>query len=141
MTIGPISLFDSITSNRAADCELFTFEEFIILMGTYSDESFASKYAAPLLCFTEFKEGRRSKANANQTGMIVLDVDDHLTIDEVDAALEEIGVAALLCSTASHREEQHKFRVFVPLLEIADYDKHVLAWHVVNHVVANGKRT
>lgn len=139
MTVGPISLFDCVKSNQPSDCEYFSFEDFVILMSAYAADVFAAKGDAPLVCFTDFKNGRRSKVNATQSAMVVLDVDDHVTIDEIDAVLTEYGVQALLCNTASHRSDHHKFRVFVPLAATADYDRHVLAWHVINHALADGK--
>ncbi len=139
MDIGPVSLFDNVKSNKPADCMNFDFDDFVEIMSTYSRDKFSCKSDAPLICVTEFKDGRRSKANATQSGMVVLDIDDHLTVGEVLDNLRDEGIAALLCSTASHRDDHHKFRVFVPLLEIADYDDHVLAWHVLNHAVADGK--
>ncbi|MEP3946666.1 hypothetical protein [Ascidiaceihabitans sp.] len=139
MDIGPVSLFDNVKSNKPADCVNLDFDDFVEIMSAYAQDKFSCKSDAPLICVTEFKDSRRSKANAMQSGMVVLDVDDHLTVDEVLDNLRHEGIAALLCSTASHRDDHHKFRVFIPLLEIADYDDHVLAWHVLNHAVADGK--
>jgi hypothetical protein len=139
MKIGPVSIFDCVKSNRTSVCEYLDFETFVAIMNAYSHDEFASKNDAPLICMTEFQGDRRSKANATQSGMVVLDIDDHLTIEEVTEVLHQEGIAALLCSTASHRDEHHKFRIFIPLLDIADYDDHVLAWHVLNHAVADGK--
>jgi len=139
MTIGPVSLFDSVTSNQPSDCAYLSFEDFTEIMSAYSKDTFASKSDAPLICLTEFKGGRRKKANAQHSGMLVLDIDDHLNISDVNTVLEEEGLAALLCSTASHRAAKHKFRVFIPLAEVASYNDHSLAWHVANQAVADGK--
>jgi len=139
MSIGPISLFDRVENNRPSDCEVLDFDSFVAIMEAYAEEEFESKVCAPLICATAFKNGRRSKASATKSGLVVLDIDDHLTIEAVTENLNEAGISALLCSTASHRTDHHKFRVFVPLSEVADYEDHVLVWHVINHAVANGK--
>lgn len=139
MTMSPVSLFDNVKSNIAADCVHLEFAEFVEIMSAYSQDRFSCKTEAPLICATEFKDGRRRKANAGPSGMLVLDIDDHLDIDEVSATIVELGLEALLCSTASHRPDKHKFRVFLPLSEVADYDDHRLAWHVANIEVADGK--
>lgn len=139
MDVGPVSLFDCVKSNQPSDCQNLDFDTFVEIMEAYSQDKFASKNDASLICLTEFKGGRRSKANATRSGMVVLDIDDHLTVEAVIGNLRKEGIAALLCSTASHRDEHHKFRVFIPLAEVADYADHVLAWHVLNHAVADGK--
>lgn len=139
MTLGPVSLFDNIRSNIASDCENLDFDEFVQIMEAYSQDTFASKTDAPLVCMTQFKDGRRKKANAGQSAMLVLDIDDHLDVDDVASVLTTGGLAALLCSTASHRPNKHKFRVFIPLSDLADYEDHKLAWHVANLEIADGK--
>jgi len=139
MDIGPVSLFDGVKSNQPSDCQNLDFDTFVEIMEGYSKDEFASKSDAPLICLTAFKGGRRSKANATGSGMVVLDIDDHLTVEEVIDTLHTEEIAALLSSTASHRDDHHKFRVFIPLAEVANYDEHVLAWHVLNHAVADGK--
>jgi hypothetical protein len=139
MGIGPISLFETVKSNQAGDTEHLDFDQFVQVMKTYADECFESKAAAPLLCMTAFKVGRRSRANATVSSIVVLDIDDHITIEQVRATLTDTGLRALLCSTASHREHHHKFRVFVPLIEAVDHSTHILAWHVLNQLIADGK--
>lgn len=134
----PVSLFDSVKSNQPTDCEQMDFEDFVGLMYSFASEEYAGKADAPLICLTQFEGNLRRKSNATGSSMVVLDIDDHLSIADVDRTIRDAGVAALLCSTASHRPEHHKFRVYVPLSEGADYDQHVLAWHAVNLVLANG---
>jgi hypothetical protein len=133
----PVSLFDSVKNNKPTDFELIEFDGFVSLMTSFADEKFGDKDDAPLVCLTKFTGNLRRKSNATGSGLVVLDIDDHLTIDDVDLLIREVGVAALLCSTASHRLNQHKFRVFVPLLDVADYQPHVHAWHAINEVLAN----
>lgn len=139
MTVGPVSLFDNVKSNIASDCVNLNFDEFVQIMEAYSQDSFASKSDAPLICLTQFKGGRRKKANAGKSAMLVLDIDDHLDVDDVVSVLKADELRALLCSTASHRPDKHKFRVFIPLSDLADYDDHRLAWHVANLAIADGK--
>jgi hypothetical protein len=139
MDIGPVSLFDGVKSNQPSDCQNLDFDTFVEIMEGFSRDEFASKSNAPLIYLTAFKGGRRSKANATGSGLVVLDIDDHLTVEEVIDTLHTEEIAALLSSTASHRDDHHKFRVFIPLAEVANYDEHVLAWHVLNHAVADGK--
>ena len=139
MTVGPVSLFDNVRSNIASDCVNLDFDEFVQIMEAYSQDSFASKSDAPLICLTQFEDGRRKKANAGKSAMLVLDIDDHLNVDDVASVLKADELTALLCSTASHRLDKHKFRVFIPLSDMADYDDHRLAWHVANLAIADGK--
>lgn len=139
MSIGPVSLFDSVKHNEASDCEDLSFDEFVKIMEAYSQDSFPSKDSAPLICTTRFKNNKRLKANASVSSIVVLDIDDHLNVEDVEATLENEGLRALVCSTASHRREHHKFRVFIPLAQPATYEEHVLAWHVLNHAIADGK--
>ena len=57
----------------------------------------------------------RNKSNAQlDIDLLVFDVDDGKTIDEV---LDEVGTQyeLLVLETASHTEEHHKFRIFIPL--------------------------
>ena len=139
MTVGPVSLFENVKSNTASDCVNLDFDEFVQIMEAYSQDSFASKSEAPLICLTQFKDGRRKKANAGKSAMLVLDIDDYLDVDDVASVLKTYELKALLCSTASHRPDKHKFRVFIPLSDLADYDDHRLAWHVANLTIADGK--
>lgn len=63
----------------------------------------------------KWSNNHRNKANAQlDIDLLVFDVDDGLTIDEV---LDTVGAEyeILVLETASHKEAHHKFRVFIPL--------------------------
>jgi len=129
----PISIFNRVTENQASECEDMTFDEFVDIVSSFSCEEFASKEAAPLFASTRFTGGLRRKSNATVSGLIVLDIDDGIQIEEVIGFCEQLGVKSLVYTTASHRQDHHKFRVCIPLAEPVPYDEHVACWHAINY--------
>jgi hypothetical protein len=130
----PISLFDSVKNARVVDCMNVFYDEFVEVMESYSVEIFASKESAPLICSTRFEHGKRSKLNTTVSGLIILDIDDGISIESTLVALNELAVAGLLYTTASHRESHHKFRLCIPLENPVNYAEHVTCWHSINHI-------
>ncbi|WP_421980921.1 hypothetical protein [Roseibium sp.] len=133
----PLSFFESVRNPIPEEtCEL-VFDEFTEIMSSFSEEPFASKEAAPLFSSTVFNQNRRSKKNATSSGLIVLDIDDGQTIDQTLDVVGHLNLAFLIYSTASHRDEHHKFRICVPLIAPVAYDEQVLCWRAVNYVFAS----
>lgn len=134
----PVSLFDNVKSNQPSDCCDLDFDDFGDILEAYSQTTYSGKDAAPLICTTRFSNGYRRKSNATVSGIITLDIDDGIKIGAVCDAIDDLGITATVCSTASHRTEHHKFRVFVPLIEPASYEDHRLVWKVLNDTVSSG---
>jgi len=59
--------------------------------------------------------GYRSQANFVQTDLMVLDIDDGMTIEEAEKMVNNMGLAALCLPSTSHSDELHKFRLIFPL--------------------------
>lgn len=139
MSIGPISIFENTRSNRPSECVDADFEEFVNFMRDAATQEFSCKESAYLVCTTRFRDNQRNKANATSSAIVTLDIDSGLLIGEVIQEIEQLQLRALVCSTASHREDCHKFRVYIPLAEPATYDDHRKAWFVLNKLVADSK--
>lgn len=134
----PISLFDDVRSNQPSDCCDLEFDDFSDILEAYSQTKYPSKDAAPLICTTRFTNGYRRKSNATSSGIVTLDIDDGIQIGTVCGIIDDLDITATVCSTASHRSDHHKFRVFVPLIEPASYEDHRLVWWVLHDVVSGG---
>lgn len=134
----PLSFFESVTNPNAIELAESTFPEFVEFMSLYAEDEYPSKDAAPLFAATYFTEGKRRKANATQSGLIVLDIDHGQTIEDTWATVKDLEVSALLYSTASHREDHHKFRLCIPLSSNVSYEDHVKVWHAIDHVFIGG---
>ncbi len=135
----PLSFFESVYKPNAIETVDTSFEDFGYVMRSYSKDAFSSKEAAPLFSPTRFNHNKRSKANATTSGLIVLDVDHGQSMHNTWDIVEELEIAALLYSTASHRRDHHKFRLCIPLLENVDYDMYRQVWHSINHVFTDGQ--
>jgi hypothetical protein len=135
----PVSFFESVKNPAVEYHDEMSFRDFVDVLETFSREQFPGKDAAPLFAATRFDHDRRKKANATTSGLIVLDVDDGTSIEQVSEVLDDLGIECVLYSTASHRADRHKFRVCVPLADPVDYDTHVRAWHAVNQAITSGE--
>jgi len=75
-------------------------------------------------------KGSRSKENFVSTDFLVLDVDDGLRIEDAEKRILESGYACLCVATASHTEEQHRYRLLFPLsrtiTKMADFEASIL---------------
>jgi hypothetical protein len=134
----PLSFFESVTNPNAIEVGDLPFPAYVDFMSQYAEDEYPSKEAAPLFAATRFTEGKRRKANASQSGLIVLDIDDGQTIEDTWATVKDLHVSALLYSTASHREDHHKFRLCVPLSSNVSYEDHVKVWHALDYVFVDG---
>jgi hypothetical protein len=72
------------------------------------------KEDASLLSPAIFHNPTRSKHPDNTSNIIVLDVDHGMMISEARDILDELCLAYIFYTTASHREEEHRFRVVIP---------------------------
>lgn len=130
----PISFFDDVRDRYAYAQVDLEFGEIADILQESLDDSYASKSAAPLLASCEFTESRRLKANVLRSGMVILDIDDGMQIDEAAERVTEAGVAAFIYTTASHRDDRHKFRVGLPLARAVDAETYRSAWAAWNFV-------
>lgn len=59
----------------------------------------------------DFRDDIRSRANAIGADFAVLDIDDGTPLGEIEGALEDAGIAALVTSTYSHLSKETDFRL------------------------------
>lgn len=137
----PISLFATLHDNAPKERALTWREltERLRPRPARDKYTFEGGQPVPMLCPTEFAPGAtRSKASAERSSLLVLDFDNvqdvwdaelrrnhkvpadpPVTPDEVAAALQAQGLAAVLASTYNHlNPEKHgvpKFRAYLPL--------------------------
>ena len=64
---------------------------------------------------SELKDGYRAGKNFIQTNLIVVDIDDHLSMNEAACALDAHGYEFGIYTSFSHTEEKNKFHVIIPL--------------------------
>lgn len=133
-----LSMFDSVKNANVTEQIDLRFDEFCEGMQSYSEDEYASKEAAPLFASTWFMNKKRCKANAKGSGLVVLDIDHGQTIDDTWDIVEDLDIAALLYSTASHRDDHHKFRLCIPLTATVRYERYVECWHALDHVFIDG---
>jgi hypothetical protein len=60
-------------------------------------------------------DGVRRDENFISCDFLVYDIDEGLTIDEADAIIQQNGFACLCLPSPSHTEENHRFRIILPL--------------------------
>ncbi len=82
----------------------------------------------------EFRLGKRSKANALRSGMVILDVDDGATVEDARSIITGTEIACAIYTTASHRSEHHKFRICVPISDVVSPTEYTNAWYGLNAV-------
>ncbi|MEO9460817.1 MAG: hypothetical protein ABJE63_11905 [Lentilitoribacter sp.] len=134
----PLSFFESVTNPNTAETCNPTFAEFVELMSVFAEDEHPSKEAASLFTTTQFNHGKRRKANATQSGLVVLDIDHGPTIEDTWETVMDLDVSAMLYSTASHREDHHKFRLCIPLEINVLYQHYVKLWHALDYVFIDG---
>lgn len=140
-TVFPISFFDNVRQSRAVGVEHFDFDGFVEFLSSESQFEYPSKEAAPLFASVEFKDGHRLKPNILRSGLVILDVDDGVTLNEVESTMSELGVAGFIYTTASHREDHHKFRVGLPLASNVDASTYTEVWRAVNQILGGSSDT
>jgi hypothetical protein len=107
----------------------------------FAKTEYTSKKAAPLFSATRFN-GTRAKSHTTNAGLVVMDIDDGSTVDNVIELLRSERIEALIYTTASSRSpDAEKFRILVPLREIIDANTvvkptgdtaYTIVWHAIN---------
>jgi hypothetical protein len=113
----PIAYFDNVKDNTPKN-QTTTWEQFQNLLVAEASRELARKEDANLYSPTVF-EGKRCRANATISAMIVIDADEGLMFDNCYNALVELGLEAILYTTASNRLGD-RFRIVIPLSEHVD---------------------
>jgi hypothetical protein len=108
----PVAHFDHVKDNVPKNATT-TWREFRDFLKAEADRQLARKEDARLFSPTIY-EGKRCKANATTSAMIVIDADESLMFDICYNAAVELGVEAILYTTASNRLGD-RFRIVIPL--------------------------
>lgn len=61
--------------------------------------------------------GDRKKDNFRETFLMVLDIDEGMTVEQAEEIIDNMRLKAVIMPTASHTPEAHRFRVLFPLSE------------------------
>lgn len=90
-------------------------------VGTIQDlkAAIAAGYA---ITGAHFKGQRRKTANVAQVGLLLIDIDNGMTLDQAKADPFVSQYCALAYTTASHTADHHKFRLIFPLPEAMGRD-------------------
>ena len=138
----PISLFRNVQTNVTQEFHEWSWDELTDNFHQASEIPLEAKQDAILFAPCEFQAGRRLKTQVLRSGLVVLDIDAGTDIDQAIADLTTLEIAALLCTTASHRPDQHKFRVLVPLADQVSGEEYPLVWSSINTaLLANADST
>jgi hypothetical protein len=130
----PISIFETVHNNQTAAFERLTWLEFVKLLRDESAEPKASKADALLFASTEFQTGHRRKANAIESGLVVLDVDSDGTLGGAVRVIRREQIEAAIYTTASHSANHHKFRICIPLDGPMPAPEYPRVWRCLNHL-------
>jgi hypothetical protein len=123
----PVAYFNHVKDNEPQN-QPTTWEQFRNYLATKASRELARKEDARLFSPTTY-EGKRGKANATTSAMIAIDADEGLMFGDCYNALVELGLDAILHTTASNRTGD-RFRIVIPLTEQVDqetYKRVVLA--------------
>src|SRR6516225_1898920 len=110
----PVAYFNHVKDNEPQN-QTTTWEEFRDLLAVEAKRELVAKEDARLFSPTIY-EGKRRKANATTSAMIAIDADEGLMFEDCYNALVELGLEAILHTTASNRLGD-RFRVAIPLSE------------------------
>src|SRR5215472_11090595 len=132
------AVFHSRTDVQPEHYEL-TWDE--LAQGLLDHRVYASKHEAWLWSPTLYREGAtRGREGVQEVTLLVADIDDGTTPEEVTGWLREAGTSYLIASTWSHTSEVPHLRVIVPLvvpIPAAEYDEvwrrfnqHVCRFHI-----------
>jgi hypothetical protein len=130
----PIALFGHVRENQTDTQEWASWPDLAEQLQSSSQNVIAAKEDAILFCSTHFTDGRRAAKNAIHSGMLLLDVDNGATVDDTIDIFEKAEISGLIYTTASHSDDQHKFRICVPLTETVSPKGYTLAWFGLNAV-------
>jgi len=133
-----ITKFTSVRSVRGRTLE-YTFDQLADNFVELSEEPMDAKENSNLFAPTHFLGGYRKKDNAKYTSLIVLDIDEGISFDDVRCEVEDVGLSAILCTTASSKPDHHKFRVIVPLSSETTYEDAKTAWFGLNFILTRSR--
>ena len=90
-------------------------------------------------CSTHFREKHRKADNAAGSNLVVLDFDGDTTLDAFWSTQTAKDWCLATYTSASHTEEEHRFRALFPLgLDLLTASKHRAAyWLIVNRLLAD----
>lgn len=129
----PISFFNDVRENDTS-CSELSYEEFLTELSEAAADTYAEKSDAPLFASCEFKDGRRNKANVLRSGLVMLDIDEGMQMNEAAGVFSDVGLAGFAYTTASHTMDHHKFRIGIPLSENVDATTYTRAWCALNRL-------
>jgi hypothetical protein len=130
----PFTLFSSIKDNDACTRFDVTWPELTEQLTDFATVPFAKKEDAPLFTSCEFSPKHRAKANVTCSAVVILDVDggrnpDQATLSHASRVFDEIGLAGLIYTTASHSADRHRYRVLIPLDQPVAGPVYIRAFH------------
>lgn len=119
-------LFSALPNEKAKAAEkkqeYSSWHDLIKLYRSYASDS---AEARPVHNFVEFEKGSRSKAGALRVYAVIVEIDDaRWSMDSIYTALKHQGVAAIVYTTQTHRENAPRFRVVLPVTEPIEVDRY-----------------
>lgn len=98
---------------------------------------FLSLIKCPIICNTKDGKafapatfnGSRSKENAQEIFLLVLDCDNGTPLEEITTKCKNLGYSFAIYTTFSHTREKHKFRVVFPLATPIPANIYFLLWN------------
>ncbi len=89
----------------------------------------ADKATTAALSTARYPEGvSRAKANALDASAIALDIDEGWTLDDAEAAVEEMMTPYFIYTTTKHTADQHRFRIVLFLDRPVIADEYEALW-------------
>lgn len=115
----PFTVFESIYNSTAEMADTLSWDEVREFLEDCTNVLLQSKKDARLFNGVNYKGGLRRQENATESGMMVLDIDSDLSIDEAIEIIKDQDIESILYTSASHSPNgTHKFRIVLPLLEM-----------------------
>jgi hypothetical protein len=111
----PFSYSECVRSNDSHIEFLLRWPDLVKCWSNSAEKVYPNKTSAPLVSPTHFCWGVREHGNAIVAGMVMLDSDNTLSLEEATAILNRIGVAAIIYTSARNRPEEPRIRLMVPL--------------------------
>jgi hypothetical protein len=111
----PFSYFDRVQENKSYNEFLLRWPDLVHRWSKIATKVYSTKTSAPLVSPTHFCSRKRKHDLAKTAGMVMLDSDDEVSLEEMVAILEGIWVAAIIYTSARNRPEEPRLRLMVPL--------------------------
>ena len=136
-----ITYFRSLQANQGLAQDHGNRSGFCDDLASYAAEPYATKHDAPLMSPAIFKDGgKRCNADVMSACCLFGDVDGEAKFDDLAAKLDDLGLAALLYTTASNRIGD-RFRIIVPLSSAVDEPTYRQTWYSFNKALGNAMDT